>query len=68
MLVIFFNFTSQKEFNVKRHMKREHAGLTEIPMPLGQQHDTTSEDKKADTAKDNTSDIKAILKTRIECL
>ena len=59
----FCDFTSQKECNVKRHVKRAHAGLTETPMPLGQTHgtgseethDTASEDKTADTAKDNAS-------------
>jgi predicted aspartyl protease len=49
----FCDFTSQKGCNVKRHMKRAHASLTETPMPLGQMHGTAGEDKAADTAKGN---------------
>ena len=35
----FCDFISQKECNVKRHMKRDHKGLLEDPLPLGTQLD-----------------------------
>ena len=47
----FCDFTSQKECNVKRHMKRAHKGLLEDPLPLGSQldkRDSTSPKKLDD--------------------
>lgn len=39
----FCDFTSQKECNVRRHMKRAHTGLTESPIALGQKLVETDE-------------------------
>ncbi|XP_056018786.1 hunchback-like protein [Ostrea edulis] len=36
----FCDFTSQKECNVKRHMRRAHKGLLKDPLPLGMKSDT----------------------------
>ena len=47
----FCDFTSQKECNVKRHMKRAHKGMLEDPLPLGSQldkRDSTSPKKLDD--------------------
>ncbi|XP_061179421.1 RE1-silencing transcription factor A-like [Saccostrea echinata] len=53
----FCDFTSQKECNVRRHMKRAHTGLIESPMPLGQKLDTASGGKAENSGKEHNTTL-----------